>query len=213
MTKDDLIKLTSSDYHESIGIFPKWRIGDKSGNMNEIYPYYDSDQCEAILDDVCGIDGWGCEYREVAGILFCAIQIHTENGVIEKSDAGGARASRKKSIGETDKATFEAKTAASGAFVRAASRIGIGRHLKDLPKIVLTVQNNIAITPDGTRLSTPEKLSSYCNKMSPAILHLAWAYNMAKSTFEGNDRAKKLFSDIREIIETGGRSKLEGGAK
>ena len=202
MTKDDLLKLSSPDYHESIGIFPKWRIGDKSGNMNEIYPYYDSDQCEEILDNVCGIDGWGCEYREVAGILFCTIQIQTDNGIVEKADAGGARASRKKTIEEVDKATFEAKTAASGAFVRACSRIGIGRHLNDLPKVRLTVQDYIAIAPDGTRLQTPEELSAYCNKMSPALLHLVSAYNMCKSTFEGNERAKQMFAELRAIIET-----------
>ncbi|MDP3442636.1 MAG: hypothetical protein Q8T08_07200, partial [Ignavibacteria bacterium] len=89
----ELINLASPDFHESIGVLPKWRVGDSSGDgKNEIYPYYDADQCETVLDEVCGIGGWGCEYREVAGILFCSISIMTESGMIEKSDAGGARA-------------------------------------------------------------------------------------------------------------------------
>jgi len=202
MNKEELLKLSSPDFHESIGIFPKWRVGDKSGQLNEIYPYYDADQCEQILDTVCGMDGWGCEYREVAGILFCTIQIHTDNGILEKSDAGGARESRKRNIGDSDKATFEAKTAATSAFVRACSRLGIGRHLNDLPKVRLKVDGYVAIGSKGERLTTPEDLSAYCNKISPALLHLISAYNMCKSTFDGNERAQKMFSDLREIIET-----------
>jgi len=203
MSKElDLNLLSSPDYHKSIGVYEKWRIGDKAGNLNEIYPYYDADQCEAILDSVMSVDGWGCEYREVAGMLFCTIQLITGNGILEKSDAGGARESRKKSMGDADKATFEAKTAASGAFVRACARVGIGRHLTALPKVRLKVENYVAYTPQGEPLRTPEELSAYCNKMSPALLHLATAYTMCKATFEANDRAKAMFTELREIIET-----------
>jgi len=204
MKELDLTLLSSPDYHEKLGIYPRWRVGDKLGNtgMNEIYPYYTDSQCEQILDDVLGVDGWGVEAREVCGMLFMSIQIITGNGIIEKADAGGARQSRKKSITDVDKATFEAKTAATSAFVRACSRLGIGRHLNDLPKVRLKVDGYVAIGSKGERLTTPEDLSAYCNKMSPALLHLISAYNMCKSTFDGNERAQKMFSDLREIIET-----------
>ena len=204
MAELNLSLLSSPDYHESIGIFPKWRLGDKIGNsgFNEVYPYYTDSQCEQILDDVLGIDGWGVEAREVCGMLFMSIQIITENGIIEKADAGGARQSRKKSITDVDKATFEAKTAATSAFVRACSRLGIGRHLNDLPKVRLKVDGYVAISPTGERLATPEDLSAYCNKMSPALLHLVSAYNMCRDTFEKNDRAQQMFKELREIIES-----------
>lgn len=203
----DLQLLSSPDYHESIGVLPKWRIGDSVGQgtgMNEIYPYYESDQCETILDDVCGIGGWGCEYREVAGILFCSIQIMTDTGMIEKSDAGGARGSRKKSIEAVDKETFEAKTAASSAFVRAAAKWGIGRHLVLLPKIQLKCESSVCITPQGQRLSTPKQLSDWCNSANPATAHLVAVYKLQESKFMANERAMQCLKELREFIEKGG---------
>ena len=211
--KDKLIKLSSPDYHESIGILPKWRIGDQVSNgINEIYPYYDADQCEEIFDNVLGIDGWGCEYREVAGILFCAISIFTEsNGMVEKSDGGGARASRKKSISDTDKQTFEAKTAATGAFVRAAARWGVGRHLNILPKIRLAQSNGVCKTPKGELLKDPEELAAWCNQTSPAIKHLIAAYQLCRASFDANQEAVDKLTDLRKFIEAGFGEK--GGAK
>lgn len=202
--KNKLLKLSSSDYHESIGVLPKWRIGDSAGQgMNEIYPYYDADQCETILDDVLGADGWGCEYREVAGILFCSIMVFGgESGPIEKADAGGARDTRKKSMSENDKATFEAKTAASSAFVRAAAKWGIGRHLDQLPKMQLKVESGVCISPKGERLPNPETLTAWCNNISPAISHLGAIYRLQRIKFDSNERAKQLLSELRTIVET-----------
>lgn len=198
----DLLKLSSPDYHESIGVLPKWRIGDKNGPVNEIYPYYDADQCETILDDVCGVDGWGCEYREVAGILFCSIQIMFESGMIEKADAGGSRESRKQSMGEVDKQTFQAKTAASSAFVRACSKWGIGRHLDILPKMQLKVESGVAITPKSERLPNPETLAAWCNKVSPAISHLVAVYSLQRTKFDANERAMETLKELRLFVET-----------
>lgn len=210
MKNEDLIKLESPDFHESIGIFPRWRIGDKNGQFNEIYPYYDADQCEKILDEVLGVDGWGNEYREVAGMLICTISINTENGIFEKSDTGGIRPNKKKKpsyVSEEDweltKKGYAEMTRASWAFVRACARLGIGRHLNDLPKIRLTVQSGVAVTPKGERLATPEELSAWCNQTSPAIMHLASAYRMCKSTFENNPEATEMFSKLKQIIEGG----------
>jgi len=203
MEKSDLIKLSSPDFHESIGVLPKWRVGDSAGDgKNEIYPYYDADQCETIFDEVCGVDGWGNEYREVAGILFCSIAIHgLENGMIEKSDAGGARASRKKSIEQVDKDTFEAKTAASSAFVRAAAKWGVGRHLEVLPKIQLKADSSGFNAPDGTRYPIA-KLSEWCNGVSPAVKHMGAVFQLQRSKFEGNERAMQLLKELRAFVET-----------
>lgn len=206
MEKTDLIKLASPDFHESIGVLPKWRVGDSAGDgKNEIYPYYDSDQCETILDEVCGVDGWGCEYREVAGILFCSISIMTETGMIEKSDAGGARASRKKSIETVDKETFEAKTAASSAFVRASAKWGIGRHLEILPKIQLKADSSGFNIPTGERFPIA-KLSEWCNQASPAVKHLGALFLLQRSKFEANERAMQVLTELRTFVEKGGQS-------
>jgi hypothetical protein len=200
--KEQLMKLNDPDYHESIGVQPKWRIGDSSGGgMNEIYPYYDADQCETILDDVCGVDGWGCEYREVAGMLFCSIQIMTESGMIEKADAGGARSTRKKLEG-ADKETFEAKTAATGAFVRAASRWGIGRHLDQLPKMQLKVESGVCITPKGDRLPNPKTLTDWCNRVNPATALLSSVYSLSRSKFDNDERGLQMLSELRKFIES-----------
>lgn len=203
MEKIELLNLGSPDFHESIGIYPKWRVGDSSGDgKNEIYPYYDADQCETILDEVCGIGGWGCEFREVAGILFCSISVMTESGMIEKSDAGGARGSRKKSIDQVDKETFEAKTAASSAFVRAAAKWGIGRHLEILPKIQLKADSSGFNTPTGERFPIA-KLSEWCNQTSPAIKHMVAVFQLQRSKFESNERAMQLLKELRAFVEGG----------
>jgi hypothetical protein len=200
----ELSLLSSPDFHESIGILPKWRIGDSAGGgMNEIYPYYDADQCETILDEVCGISGWGCEYREVANILFCSISVLTDSGMIEKSDAGGARASRKTSITGADKETFEAKTAASSAFVRAASKWGIGRHIDLLPKIQLKVESFVAITPKGERLPNAKMLSDWCNSANPATAHLVAVYKLQQAKFSTNERAMTTLTELRAFCEKG----------
>lgn len=197
------IKLSSPDYHESIGVFPKWRIGDSAGGgLNEIYPFYDSDQCEEILDNVFGFSKWSCEYREVNGKMFCSILIDCPDGVKERMDAGGARKSRKKNLSEVEVQTFEAKTAATDAFVRAAARWGIGRHLSLLPKIRLKVQNGICFTPKGEQLKTPEELSAWCNQSSPAILHLIAAYNLCKDSLSSNEEMMQKLTDLRKFIES-----------
>ncbi len=144
ITLEQLGRLSDPYYHKEIGIETKWRIGDKAGaGMNAIYPYYTADQCREILDNVCGITGWGNEFREVAGYLFAVIGINVEGQYVEKSDAGGARSSTKGLSGE-DKDTWNAKTAASSSFVRAAKAWGIGRHHDLLPKIILPVKNGVA---------------------------------------------------------------------
>ena len=199
-----LINLSDPNFHESIGIYPKWRIGDSvGGGKNEIYPYYDADQIEEILDAVCGISGWGCEYREVAKMLFCTINIRTQDGeIIEKSDAGGARASRKKNIEDVDKLTFEAKTAATGAFVRAAAKLGIGRHLSLLPKIHLDNLSGTKVrTPKGEILEGAQQLSAWCNKTSPSLSHLMAVWHLNKTLFANNEQAKELISELKELIE------------
>ena len=199
----DLFALSDPNYHAEIGVYPKWRIGDRSGDGFEIYPYYDSDQCEAILDSVVGVAGWGCEYREVAGMLFCSISLTIGDQIVEKSDAGGARNSRKKEISEVDRAAFEAKSAASGAFVRAAAKWGIGRHLSLLPKIVLKgAGSGSVLTPDGQTLNGPIMLTNWCNKMTASMRYLISIYQLNKIHFDSNPESLELMKNMRTLIES-----------
>lgn len=204
MNKSELINLASPDFHESIGVLPKWRVGkgkDPEGR-SPIYPYYDSDQCETIFDEVCGVDGWGNEFREVKGILFCSISIMTELGMIEKSDAGGARETRERGLSEVDAQTFRDKTSSSSAFVRTASKWGVGRHLDILPQIYLKADDSGFYAPDGTRYPIA-KLSEFCNGASPAVKHLGALFMLQRSKFEANERAMQVLTELRQFVEGG----------
>lgn len=200
MKKEDLKKLSDPSFHKEIGIMTKWRIGDKSGaGQNVIYPYYDADQCREILDQVCGIDGWSNEYREVSGYLFAVIGIWMDEKVIEKSDAGGSR-SNTRTLGDDDKETFKAKTAASSAFVRTATAWGIGRHHSLLPKMILKTAGAIAYTPEGAELNGPEQLSAYCNATSTAAGYLYWIYNIERAKFDDNERGTALLTELKNYL-------------
>ena len=202
MKIEDLSKLADPNYHREIGISTKWRIGDKAGQgQNVIYPYYTADQCREILDNVCGITGWMNEYREVAGYLFAVIGITVDGVPVEKSDAGGARGSQKSLSGE-DKDTWNAKTAASSSFVRAAKAWGIGRHHDLLPKMILkSAGQGVMVTPEGTPLSTPEELSAYCNATSTAAGYLYWIYNLEKAKFGEGSRGLELLAELKAILQ------------
>lgn len=200
MDKEQLNKLSDYSYHESLGIFTQWRVGDKAGQgRNVMFPYYSPEQCREILDNVCGITGWTSEYREVAGYLFCSVGIYADETLVEKSDAGGARTSRKQ-MGEEDTATFHAKTAASSSFVRACLAWGIGRHIKILPQIILPVQSYKPIHPETGQPLSPDELNAYCNKSSTSTGYLYAAYKMASEDSRNNERVLQLFKELKEAL-------------
>lgn len=200
ITIEQLGRLSDPYFHKEIGVETKWRIGDGAGaGKNAIFPYYTADQCREILDAVCGITGWGNEYREVAGYLFAVIGISVEGQFVEKSDAGGARGSTKGLSGE-DKDTWNAKTAASSSFVRAAKAWGIGRHHDLLPKMILPVKNRMAYTLEGQPLEGPEALSAYCNATSTAAGYLYWIYNLEKAKFAEGSRGLELLAELKTIL-------------
>jgi len=77
-----------------------------------------------VLDEVFGIEGWSCDYKEIKGNLFCGI---TAKGVT-KWDCGIESRS--------DDAGNEKKGEASDAFKRAGTKFGIGRELYTSPKMI-----------------------------------------------------------------------------
>lgn len=204
MEKIQLLNLSSPDFHESIGVLPRWKVGKGKDDQGRspIFPYYDADQCETIFDEVCGVSGWGCEFREVKNILFCSISVMTDSGMIEKSDAGGARETMEKGLSEVDAQTFRDKTASSSAFVRTAAKWGVGRHLDILPQIYLKADSSGFNTPDGTRYPIA-KLSEFCNGVSPAVKHLGALFILQRSKFEANEQAMQLLKELRAFVEGG----------
>ena len=199
MKKEDLRKLYDPDFHKSLGIELKWRIGDRAGQgKNVIYPYYSADQCREILDNVCGVD-WYNEYREVNNKLFCTIGIYVDGELRERSNAGGPRRPRK-GLAEEDKDAFIAKTAASSAFVRTAESWGIGRHIKLLPQVVLPTNGNFAVNPQTGETMTEDELAAYCNQITLPEGYLYSVYRLRKDLFDKNPKAMELMKELKELL-------------
>lgn len=81
----------------------------------------------AVLDEAVGCERWDCDYKEVAGMLFCIVGIECEDDGLRtwvyKSDTGS------KSNMEPEKGW------SSDAFKRACTKWGIGRELYTAPFI------------------------------------------------------------------------------
>ena len=97
----------------------KWRVQSFSQFKAEAtcVAYIDARDVEDLLDEVCGMDNWACEYYEMKGNLFCRIGIATDKCWVWKSDCG------------SETAVEAEKGEASDAFKRAAVKWGIGRFL------------------------------------------------------------------------------------
>ena len=102
--------------------FPyKWKVQTAKHWGCECVSYVDARQVMDLLDEVVGPQNWQDSYREVAGKVYCELQILVEDEWITKSDCGTA-------------SNFEAdKGQASDAFKRAAVKWGIGRFLYAIP--------------------------------------------------------------------------------
>lgn len=87
---------------------------------------YKDARCDMnILDEVYGITGWKRSHQEIAGRLYCTVEIYDDikNEWIAKQDVG------------TESNTEKEKGQASDSFKRACFNIGIGRELYTAPNI------------------------------------------------------------------------------
>lgn len=204
VNQEQLAKLSDPNYHAELGIYPKWRIGSKAGNNFVIMPYYDADQVEKVLNNVCGLANWQCETRSINGKCYNAISINTDEGWIYRDNAGAAReipAKRRNSMSEIELKDFYTKTEATSAFVRAGARWGIASHLSDLPEILLEGAGYGKVkTNQGQILSTPEQISSYCNGFSTTQWLLKRIYFENKAAFEANKELTECLTKLREGI-------------
>lgn len=88
-----------------------------------IAPYVSSRAIQKRLDSVFGVDGWSSECQAVPEVgVLCTISFKNENGdMVKKTDGAGFTKIE------------PLKGGISGALKRAASLMGIGRYLYDLP--------------------------------------------------------------------------------
>jgi len=101
------------------------------GNMLD---YIDARQVMDLLDEVCKPENWQCDYKEVAGKVYCGIGIRCP--VVYTSAEGMKHPAVMDWVWKWDvgvESDFEpAKGEASDAFKRAAVKWGIGRFLYDM---------------------------------------------------------------------------------
>jgi hypothetical protein len=109
------------------------------GKYATILAYKDArvDMCR--LDDVCGIDGWKRDYKEIGGLLFGGVAIWSDRlkEWIWKWDVG------------TESTTEKEKGLASDSFKRACFNLGIGRELYDYPLISIKLNDNECSEQNG----------------------------------------------------------------
>lgn len=97
-----------------------WRVQSFTEKQAVCVAYIDSRDVQDLLDEVCGPENWGCDYKEIKGNLFCGIGIRIGDVTVWKWDCG------------TESNTEKEKGEASDAFKRAAVKWGVGRFLYDL---------------------------------------------------------------------------------
>lgn len=90
-----------------------------------------------ILDDVFGVYGWKCDYKEIKGNLYCGVSIWDDGKKewITKWDCG---------IESQQGDGNERKAEASDAFKRAGTKVGIGRELYTSPIIFVKAETEEA---------------------------------------------------------------------
>lgn len=113
----------------------KWRVqgANKDKTKVQLTAYIDARQVQDLLDEHCE-HGWSSAFRDVAGGVFCSIQIHGPEGELWVREDAGNRIED-----NSQDQMFEQgfKAAASDAFKRAAVQFGIGRFLYDIEKVWL----------------------------------------------------------------------------
>lgn len=108
MSKIDISKLSDPTPESEI----KHRV--QSGKT---LSYIDARFCMDRLDEVCGLGGWSCDYKEVKGLLMCGVSVLVDGQWITKWDTG------------TESNFEKDKSIVSDSFKRACVKWGVGRDL------------------------------------------------------------------------------------
>lgn len=138
----------------------KWRVqgANKDKTKVQVTAYIDARQVQDLLDQHCE-HGWSSAFRDVAGGVFCSIQIHGPDGELWVREDAGNRIED-----NSQDQMFEQgfKAAASDALKRAAVQFGIGRFLYDIEKVWLPC--NDRRQPLNERGEVIWDLTEYMNK-------------------------------------------------
>lgn len=100
----------------------KWRIQQFSKNKPSAscVAYIDARDVMQLLDEVCGVENWQSDFKEVAGQVYAGIGVKVTSEWVWKWDTGAESNMEKE------------KGLASDSFKRAAVKWGVGRFLYDL---------------------------------------------------------------------------------
>lgn len=141
----------------------EWRI-QSSGTKRDkspwarVIPYVTARAIDNRLDDVFGIMGWTCSYREQGSGTICRIKVTVPNAT-----GGITSVSKEDGAADTDIEGF--KGGLSSAKKRAAVQFGIGRYLYKIPEYFAKFE------PQGKKRS---KVDGVWHKWTPPALP-AWA--------------------------------------
>lgn len=145
-----------------------WRIGsttkDKSKGM--ALAYIDARDVMDRLDQVCGPDGWQCDYTPMAnGTTCCRIGINVHGEWVWKSNGGSATGD----VDNEKEREMAEKGGYSDAFKRAAVLWGIGRYLYSLktPWVELVQKGNSYVMADGERDKLDRAYAQFLRKNPP----------------------------------------------
>jgi len=206
MEKKDLGKLSDPSFHASLGIEPCWKPQTVNAGVAIFIPYYEHGQCKEILDHVCEVDGWSCEYANLGGILFCTIGLNVESDWVFKQNAGGAmemnKTVREKSSDIERKSHYD-KTTASNAFTRASKNWGIGRHLDQMQSVKMVVSGSDYKSEDGKvsiNKYDVDALNNFCNKSRSSVGLLYDLHRLNKELFTTNERAMQMLKELKEML-------------
>lgn len=110
----------------------EWRVGNTfaNGEKGNLLAYVDARAIMERLDEVFGVDGWDKLISESEKGVTCTLICRTPDG----------KTTTKADVSEYTQVS-PLKGGASGALKRAASNLGIGRYLYDLPSVTVDLEN------------------------------------------------------------------------
>lgn len=141
----------------------KYRLQSAKYGKATIVSYVDSRQVQQRFDDVCGVENWQNDYKNIDGSLFGAVSI-----LVAREDTGGEWVT-KWDVGSESNIEKE-KGNSSDSFKRSAVMWGVGRFLYSLGIITLkavkhTNDKEYPATDEGKILWNTEDLTEYCKKV------------------------------------------------
>ena len=206
MKKEDLSRLSDPSFHASLGIEPCWKPQSTSDKVAIFVPYYEHGQCKEILDAVCDVDGWSCEYANLGGIIFCTIGLNVDGQWVFKQNSGGAmelnKTVRERST-EVEKKAFYDKTTASNAFVRSSLSWGVGRHLGLMQSVKMYINGSDYKSEDGKIVINKydtDAINNFCNKSRSSVGLLYDIHRLNKQLFTENPRAIEIMKELKTLL-------------